>query len=273
LGLVLWTLGYPDQARRSVEEGVALAHRIDHPYTSAFAHSVAATVSMLLRDHAACQFHAEAAMVLCKDRFPLWQATSAMHLGWIMAQGGDLSGGLAILEPGLALWEGSGAITAASYFRTYVAEVHLMAGQRSQAARVLNDAWSFLDQGWWVAEQHRLSAELLLDEPGRAVEAENTLRWALELARGMEAQALALRATTSLARLLSKCGRPAEGYALLRQQVQWFTEGFNTPDLADAAALLDELAAATVPDPPPAARGLMAAVPEPVAVAGIATPS
>jgi predicted ATPase len=93
-------------------------------------------------------------------------------------------------------------------------------------------------------EHHRLRAEILLDrDGGPPEEAEGLLRRALEIARAQEAKWFELRAATSLARLLRDQGRRDEARALLRPLYAWFTEGFDTADLKDTQALLDELSA------------------------------
>ena len=76
---------------------------------------------------------------------------------------------------------------------------------------------------------------------GKSVEAENSFRRAIEIARTQSARMWELRATTSLARLLDEQGKRAEARELLAQLYGWFTEGFDTADLKDAKALLDEL--------------------------------
>ena len=91
------------------------------------------------------------------------------------------------------------------------------------------------------AEFHRLKEELmLLQTASNAVEAERSFRTAIDIARSQEAKSLELRATTSLARLLAKQGRRDEARAMLAEIYNWFTEGFDTADLKDAKALLEQ---------------------------------
>ena len=91
------------------------------------------------------------------------------------------------------------------------------------------------------AEFHRLLGELLLTEKGNNDEADRAFRTAIDVARRQRAKSWELRATTSLARLLAKQGKRDEARAMLAEIYGWFTEGFDTPDLKDAKALLDEL--------------------------------
>ena len=95
----------------------------------------------------------------------------------------------------------------------------------------------------WDAELHRLKGEIFLQMPDRAEDdAETLFRTAIDIARDQEARSLELRAATSLARLWQKQGKKAEARELLAPVYDWFTEGFDTPDLKDAKALLEELA-------------------------------
>ena len=95
---------------------------------------------------------------------------------------------------------------------------------------------------WWEPEVHRLIGDLLLRRnPSAPDRAEVSYRRAIERARSQEAKSWELRAATSLARLWRDQGKPAEAHALLAPVYGWFTEGFDTPDLKDAKALLDEL--------------------------------
>jgi predicted ATPase len=106
----------------------------------------------------------------------------------------------------------------------------------------LEESFCFPEEVWWLSEQYRLRAELLLLAPGAEAEAETALRQALNLARSQKSKSLELRVAMSLARLLRQQGRAAEGRDLLAECYAWFTEGFETPDLREARELLEELA-------------------------------
>src|SRR5690606_34487358 len=112
--------------------------------------------------------------------------------------------GIAAIEPGLALWEGTGAQATAPYFRARLAEAHFFNGNRDTGLRVLDDALRYTEQAWWLPEEYRLRAELLLLGPNEELEAERCLREGLEIARMQQARSLELRLCMSLARLLQK---------------------------------------------------------------------
>jgi len=99
------------------------------------------------------------------------------------------------------------------------------------------------DERWWEAEICRLRGVLLLRQPGTPqAEAEAWFQRALDVARRQEAKSLELRAAMSLSRLWQQQGKRQEAHDLLAKVYDWFTEGFDTPDLQEAKALLDELA-------------------------------
>jgi predicted ATPase len=97
-------------------------------------------------------------------------------------------------------------------------------------------------QPFYDAELHRLQGEIDLSGGGAPADAEALFQRALEIARAQGARSLDLRAAASLARLWRDQGKPAEAHALLAPIYDWFTEGFDTQDLKDAKALLEELA-------------------------------
>jgi predicted ATPase len=117
-----------------------------------------------------------------------------------------------------------------------------MAGQTSVGLELIEKALeqvSRTGERVWEAELHRLKGELLLTESwNKRREAEQCFRKAVEIAQGLHAKSWELRATMSLARLLAKGD---EARAMLGEIYNWFTEGFDTPDLKDAKALLDQL--------------------------------
>lgn len=241
LSLVLWLQGYPEQALVAKDASAARAQKLGHAHSTAYGSSIATTLYQMLRLEEECDCQAEMTLAVSKGRFPLWQAVGEMAQGWVMAYRGDVEAGIAHIEPGLALWEGTGANTTAPYFRSRLVEAHLLGGNREAGLALLDDVFCFPEQAWWLPEAYRLRAELLLLAPGSEVEAANCLREGLQLARHMQAKSLELRLCMSLARLLYKQGKTAEGRAMLAECYGWFSEGFDTPDLRDARALLAEL--------------------------------
>ncbi len=134
------------------------------------------------------------------------------------------------------------------YARTlYVAllvDASVASGMAKEALQALDKAFALVEktgERWWEAELYRLSGRYLTMAPGNTEEAEMRYRSALRIARKQGAKSLELRAATSLSRLLCEQKKRQEAQDLLAPVYDWFTEGFDTPDLIEAKALLDEL--------------------------------
>jgi predicted ATPase len=242
LSWVLWFQGYADQATPKMEEGMRLAETLNHPHTSAFAAFFASTFHQFMRQWPQCQALAERALDLAGERhFTFWQAGCTMLRGSALAHQGRVEEGMAVLQQGLADWKATGTRLALPYFLAQLAETCLIAGRQQEGLEALDEALSYPEEIWWLPEQHRLRGELLLLAPGAEAEAEGLLWQALEVARQQASRTLELRAAMSLARLLHKQGRVAEGRDLLAECYAWFTEGFETADLQEARDLLNAL--------------------------------
>ncbi len=242
LSWTLWLQGYPEQAMAKMEAALKLAEELNHPYTSTQAALLASTVLQFLRRWPQCQSQAERALELSdQGHFRFLQAGCTMHRGSALAHQGRVEEGIAVLRQGLAAWEATGTQLALPYSHARLAEAYLLAGRREEGLRALDESFRSVEEVWWLAEQYRVRAELLLLAPGFETEAEATLQQALDVARSQQSRSLELRAAVSLARLLRTQGRAAEGRELLAECYAWFTEGFDTPDLQEARELLEEL--------------------------------
>jgi predicted ATPase len=170
----------------------------------------------------------------------LYEAIGGVFHGWALNQQRDAQAGLAELRAAVAAYAATAHVNLDLY-RAILAEAELRAGNLEEAAAVLIQGERTADE-WWRAGYLCLRGNLLLRGPGddRAA-AERLYREAISVAAGQRAKSLELRAATSLARLLGEQGRRSEGYAGLAPIYGWFTEGFETLDLKEAKALLDEL--------------------------------
>jgi len=244
--MILWLLGYPDQALVRLHDALALAHELSHPYSLAFARCFAAVVSQFLRDVPAVHDHAEAAVILSTEQgFPLWAAYGTSLRGWALAMQGHGEEGIAQGHQGIAAERATQAALFVPYFCTLLAEVCDHLGHPEDGLQALAEAHTLVEQHeerWWEAEICRLRGVLLLQQPGTPQEeAETCFQRALDVARRQEAKSLELRAAMSLSRLWQQQGKQAEARALLAPIYAWFTEGFDTADLQEARALLDVL--------------------------------
>jgi predicted ATPase len=165
--------------------------------------------------------------------------------GWALAMQGQGEAGMVQVRQGIAAYRATGAALFVPYLWTLVAEVADHLGRTEDGLQALAEAHTLVEQQeerWWEAEICRLRGLLLLQQPGTPpAEAEAWLQRALDVARRQEAKSLELRAAMSLARLWQRQGKRAEAYELLVPVYGWFTEGFDTPDLQEAKALLDAL--------------------------------
>jgi predicted ATPase len=241
----LWLLGYPSQALACLHEASALVHALAHPFSLAFARCRAAFVFQLFRDVPAVHEQAEAAVVLSTEQdFAQWAPIGTSMRGWALAMQGQGEAGMAQVRQGITAYRATGAALHVPYFCTLLADVCDHLGHPTDGLQALAEAHTLVEQHeerWWEAEVCRLRGVLLLRQTGTSQgEAETWLQQALDVARRQEAKALELRAAMSLARLWREQGKRAEAHELLAPIYNWFTEGFDTADLQEAKALLEE---------------------------------
>jgi len=243
----LWFLGYPDQGLARNQEAVTLAQQLAHSYSLGFALNWAALFHQLRREMRWTQERAEALISLATDQgFPQWQANGAIQRGWALAHQGQAQEGIAQIHQSLGAHRATVAAIAGSYFLALLAEAYGMQGEPEAGLTVLTEALTraeTIGERWYEAELHRLKGVLLLQQNlDNQVEAESCFHHALDLARNQQTKSFELRTVTSLARLWQQQGKRQEAYDLLAPVYGWFTEGFDTADLKDAKALLEELA-------------------------------
>jgi predicted ATPase len=252
-GWNLWCLGYPDQALKSTQDGLHLAHELAHPHTLAFALSVP-LVHQFRQEEAAVREQAETLLPLATEHGFAYRAAWAIILqGWVLAAQGHLEEGLVRMQEGLAAQRATGSEVVHPCFLALLAEIYGKMGQPEEGLAALVEAVAVIQRTgecWYEAELYRLQGELLLAQQGyrlqasgyRKEEAEACFHKAIEIARRQSAKSLELRATSSLARLWQYQGKRTEAHDLLSAIYGWFTEGFDTKDLQEAKALLDDLA-------------------------------
>jgi predicted ATPase/class 3 adenylate cyclase len=238
----LWLLGSPDQAVASSQAALALAQQLAHPISLANALYWAAVVHHLRREAPQTQARAEAAMTIATEQgFP----QEAMPLrGWALAASGHGEEGIAQIR--LAVYRATRATRDRPYYLALLAEASTQVGQTTEGLEAVTEALATVAKSgalWWEAELHRLRGELLLQSPAtQPEEVEACFQQALDIARRQQAKSLELRAAMSLGQLWQRQGRRVEARDLQARIYSWFTEGFDTADLREAKALLEELA-------------------------------
>jgi class 3 adenylate cyclase/predicted ATPase len=242
----LWHLGYPDQALTRSHEALTFVQGSSHPVILANAFGYTAMLHQLRREVQATEERAEAEMMLAHEHgigFMLAEATFLR--GWALAEQGQGEVGIAQMRQGLAAWQTLGAALFRPYYLVLLAEAYGKGGQPEEGLSVLAEALALVDQSGerrGAAELYRLQGVLLLAQsPRQTAEAEACFCHALDVARSQEAKSWELRTATSLARLWQQQGKRQEAQDLLAPVYNWFTEGFDTADLQDAKALLQEL--------------------------------
>jgi predicted ATPase len=226
---------------------VGLAQKLDHPFSLAFALSVGATFHQIIREVESYKKHTRALARLATDKgFAFYQTNVAIYRGMAQVEEGQVEEGIARMQQGIAAYRATGTEFHRPQVLALLVEVYKDACQFDIGLRVVSEALILVEETgerFYEAELHRLKGELLLGIGGEEVEAEGEASFglAIHIAQQQQARSWQLRATMSLARLWQKQGKKDEARNILSDIYGWFTEGFDTPDLKDAKALLEEL--------------------------------
>ena len=249
----LWFLGQPDQALERIHDAVDLARELFEPHGLAQALFFAAVLHQLRREERKAQEDAEAAIAVSREHgLSLYQAMSTATRGWALILQGQHEEGMKQMGEGLAAHRLTGAEVILPHFLALMVEAFAKAGQVEEGLRVLDEALAVIHRNgerYYLAELYRIKGELLLLQatergPAQAA-AEECFDQSIKIARQQKAKSWELRAVMSLARLYQDQNKRAEAHSLLEQIYRNFTEGFDTADLREAKALLDELAGAS----------------------------
>jgi class 3 adenylate cyclase/predicted ATPase/uncharacterized protein involved in tolerance to divalent cations len=241
---ILWMQGFPDQAKTESLRAIALAEKLNHPFSIALALSFATWLEQFLSDAARVNELAQRAIVHCEAHgFPFWIGWNQVLLGWSnAAQGADLTAEVEKINEGLSYWKEKGSELGRGYFFSLLADVHLRAGQPVRAMEVLTRARTFMyerDERYWEAERQRLSGEAELAMGTETEQAVIRFKDAIAIAQRQGARSLELRAAMSLARVERDAGVENGGRTALRKVLNGFDEGSGTLDLREASALAD----------------------------------
>jgi predicted ATPase len=255
----LWLLGYAEQARRWSERAVMLAREGAHAQSLAYTLSFSSWLHHFCREWAVAQEQAEEAIAIAtKQGLALWLAWGTMMRGWVLVEQGQGKAGIRQIHQGLAALRAMGVALFRTHQLTLLAEAYDSVGETEAGLAALTEAMAQVEQTeerFWEAEIYRLKGELLLSAEGAgrsrgvtegmqgAESPEGCFLKAIEIARLQEGKSLELRATVSLARLWQEQGKKNQARRMLSDIYGWFTEGFDTIDLQQAQALLQELSA------------------------------
>jgi tetratricopeptide (TPR) repeat protein len=244
MGWTLWALGYPDTARARVGDALARAEAIGHPHSQAYATYYASVLHAFCGEPAVAHTHAERCLALSEERgFGVWRNLVRAVRGICANQLDPSSDSLATVSSEVAEFVGTGYQFGITALYALLSQALLAKHQLAPAREIISKGLATAER-IFEAEFLRLKALALVIEggPGVLTDAQKLLEESLAVAQSQKARSLELRAAANLARLHRDQGRHAEARNLLAPVYGWFTEGFDTPDLKEARALLDELA-------------------------------
>jgi len=228
-------------------QGLALARKLSHPISEAFAHWCAGTVHLMHREPEPALKHAEAVAEIAHEKgFPQYIAWATLLRGAALFEQEGGAEAIAEIRKGIDASLAIGSNLTVPYWLTLLADAYGQNGQAEEALVAITEAFDLVTQTeerFSEAELHRVKGQLLLEGDAKnEVEAESCFHRAIEIARSQNAKSWELRAATRLARLWCSQRKLDAARDLLTPVYDWFTEGFETADLIEARKLLDELA-------------------------------
>jgi DNA-binding winged helix-turn-helix (wHTH) protein/predicted ATPase len=256
---VLWCLGYPEQSLHKIREAMTQAQEISHTQSLVVALQLATHIHQLRREPLKTRQLAETGIALAKEHgLELWMTLCALYRGWAQVEQGEVESGIEEMRAGVDVYQSIGAKLWRAHHLGLLAEASAKAGRVGEGLSILAEALATVEETgerYYEAELHRIRGELLVMQASGAgdhseatrhgspltAQAESCFKQAISVARRQQAKSWELRAAISLARLYRRQGMRAEARAALADIFAWFTEGFDTADLMEARALLDEL--------------------------------
>jgi predicted ATPase len=248
----IWMLGYPEQAVKLSETRDAHARRLGHPFDLGFALTVAILFNYLGKPDEALKRAEEARRLGHENSMPyVTEACVPLTCGIALIRKGRFEEGIASLKAGLAVWEQAGGKAGNLSIMSIVAEATAELGDIDHALAMIEETIAEIEQS--ACTERCSYGEILrlkgwmLEQKRELQKAEPTYLASLEWAREQRARSWELRTATSYARLMCEQGRMSAAHELLAPVYNWFTEGFETKDLKEAKALLNQLGAAAMP--------------------------
>ena len=242
-----WLLGYPDAALADAEHALRSARETGQAATIMYALFTPTWAHIHRADYATANTLSGELIALADEKSTLfWKASGLMNKGCVLALTGQASDAIHTIKSGIAALRSTGATYRGPLWLSYLATAHAELGQLDDARRCMGEAITAIErtgERWFEAEANRIAGEIALKSPEQdAAKTEAYFERALTVARAQQAKSWELRASMSMARLWRDQGKRDEARDLLAPVYGWFTEGFDTLDLKEAKALLDELA-------------------------------
>jgi class 3 adenylate cyclase/tetratricopeptide (TPR) repeat protein len=242
--LSLWLLGYPEAALRDVDNVLKHAREINHAASLMFTLTIAAVTPILCGNYAAAKTQLDEVAALADEKGALsWKLWGATHRIWLLALTGGASDAVHAFPKVIADYQSMGATTFLPFYLSCLTSVYAELKQFDDAWRCIGEAMTTLEttkQRWCEAEIFRIAGETMI-KSCCAAKAEPYLTRALAVSREQQAKSWELRSAMSMARLWRSQGKVQQARELLAPVYGWFTEGFDTLDLKEAKALLEQL--------------------------------
>jgi class 3 adenylate cyclase/predicted ATPase len=243
----LWLLGYPTASRDDGERAVTNARETGHATTLMYALQATNYNHSYCGNYAAADAQLDELIALADEMgAQYWKALGTAERGRVFAVTGKAADAVRAITSGITSLRSTGATLYEPHLLSLLALAHAELGQLDDAWRCIDDAIEKVERSkekWCEAEVHRIAGEIALKSPAPDTEkAEKYFDRALVVARQQQAKSWELRAAMSMARLWRDQGKPQQARELLAPVYGWFTEGFDTLDLKEAKALLEELA-------------------------------
>jgi class 3 adenylate cyclase/predicted ATPase len=242
----LWFLGYPETALADVDYALRDAREIGQAATVMYALGITTLSDLFCGNYEAATAKSDELMALADKKSALfWKARGMMNWGCVLALTGKSADAVQMITSGISARRSTGATLNVPFSLLYLASAYADLRQIDDAWRCIAEATTAVEttkEKWPEAELHRIAGEIVLKSPEPDVpKAERHFERALEVARERHAKSWELRAAMSMARLWRDQGKVQQARELLAPVYGWFTEGFDTRDLKEAKALLDEL--------------------------------
>ena len=244
----LWMLGYPEASLADAVQAMDRSRAIGHAVTLINTLCLSGRTNVYCGNYTTARAELTEGIALSGEKDAMfWKAQATASLGLVSALIGEPVDAVSMIDAGIAMWRSTGATASVPFFQSHLAKAHAMLGQFDEAQNHIDQAVATIEstgERVWAAEVRRLAGEVALLSPRtEATLAQTHFEYALAVARQQQAKSWELRAAMSLARLWRDQGKVSEARELLAPVYGWFTEGFDTRDLKDAKALLEELAA------------------------------